>query len=342
MKIFLALMLWSLSGFAGVRDVGNGGAGVLINNTPYLLDLYEAGITSPAFDKNLKPLPQFTQRTQKMSFLTHEEQTLLALKLTELEKISPLTANKLALGLEMFLWRLTDHSLVEIPERSPIDLTPLQVVQLANRFGSTVRLSQKYWNLMDSGNRLALILHELFYAYEPLVDLQDGTYEQQSAPVREIVGYVFSPELTLRGSAGFENFASTPRRVSKILSSSEVEYMGPVFIASSKEFHGFINLFQTGGDDRWVFCANLNAALASSKKGTTTGEVHFPTRIAKVRFTDYHSPTGMQKKLNLMEDPSDYRTIAVGSFSFSRTTQNSCKQWVENKVREIRAIPDLP
>lgn len=342
MKFFFFFALWSLNSFAGIRDVGNGGAGVLLNNTPYLLDLYEAGMTTPAFNKNLKPSPQYSDRAQKMDFLTADEKLLLSLKLTELEKISPLTANSLALGLEMFLWRLTDQSLVEIPERSPIDLTPLTVVQLANRFGSTIRLSQKYWNQMDSGNRVALILHELFYAYAELVALDDGTYEQQSAPVRAVVGYVFSPELTSRGPAGFESFASTPRRASKIVSSKEIEYMGPVFEASSKEFFGYINLFEIGGADRWVFCANLGAALSSSKKGKTAGIVRFPTRIATVQFADYVSPTGLQKRLMLAEDPSDYRMIVTGRFSFDKSNENTCKQWIEAKAREIRAIPALP
>jgi hypothetical protein len=341
MKFFFILTLWTSISFAGIRDVGNGGVGVLIDDQPYLLDLYEAGITKPSFDKNFKPLPQFSQRVQDLHFLTREEKLLLALKLTEFEKISPLTANSLALGLPMFTWRLLDQNLVEIPERSPIDLKPLKAVQLANRFGSTIRFNQKYWNLMDAGNRVALVLHELFYAYAPLVPLEDGTEEQQSAPIREMVGYVFSSELSSRGSDGFESFASTPRRISKIISNSEVEYMGPLFEASSKEFFGFINLFENGGDDRWVFCANLKAALASSKTRATSGEVHFPTRTANVQFAEYVSPTGSQKRLVLVENPEDHRLMKVGGFSFNRSNENSCKQWVENKIREIRAIPSL-
>lgn len=342
MKFFLALMFAASFSYAGIRDVGNGGTGVLINNKPFLLDLYEAGMTAPSFNEKLLPLKQFEQRALKLAFLSKAEQRLLSLKLTELARISPLVANEMALGLEMFVWRLLDQNLVEIPERSPIDLTPLKVVQLANRFGSTIRISQKYWQQMDSGNRVALVMHELFYAYADLVPLGEDIYEQQSAPVREIVGYIFSPELSLRGAAGFESFTSIPRRNSKILTSSTLEYTGPVFYALSIEFYGYVSLFTVSDDDRWVFCNNLEVAVDSAKKGTTTGVLSYPTRLGTVKFEDYKSPTGMQKKLTLVEAQETYREIQVGTFSFNKSTVAKCPSWVEETVRQIRALPALP
>lgn len=342
MKFFLALMFLGSISYAGIRDVGNGGAGVLVNDKPYLLDLYEAGMTAPYFNTRLKGLPQYDQRIQKLAFLSTVEKRLLSQKLTELERISPLLANQLTVGLEIFVWRLLDQDLVEIPERSPIDLTPLKVVQLANRFGSTIRISQKYWLQMDSGNRVALVLHELLYAYADLTPVGKNTFEQQSAPVREIVGYVFSPELSLRGAQGFESFSSIPRRNSKILGRFALEYVGATFDARSDLFYGVVNLFTNGGDDRWVFCNNLEVALDSSRKGATSGIVNYNTQMATVSFEDYNSPTGMQKKLKLAEEPGTYREFTFATFNFNTKNAGSCPAWVEETVRKIRALPSLP
>lgn len=342
MKFFLALMFLGSFSYAGIRDVGNGGVGVLVDEKPYLLDLYEAGMMAPYFATGLKPLPAYEQRAQMMTILSPSEKLLLSQKLTELEHISPLVANELALGLEMFVWRLLAQDLVEIPERSPIDLKPLKVVQLANRFGSTIRISQKYWQQMDPGNRVALVIHELFYAFAELVPLENNTFEQQSAPVREIVGYVFSPELTQRGVSGFETFTSIPRRNSKILASSALEFIGPAFNFASDVFYGSVNLFTTADDDRWVFCNNLAAGLNSSKKDTTTGTISYSSRKGTVVFEDYQSPTGMQKKLNLSEPPATFREILFGAFTFDRSNLKTCDAWIEKTVQQIRALPALP
>lgn len=342
MKYLIAIFFMTTFAHAGVREVGNGGVGVLLNEKPYLLDLYEAGILDPSVGKSITPLPEYDKRVQQMAILDPAEKRLLGQKLTELGHISPLIANGVVLGLNMFMWRLVDHNLVEIPERSPIDLTPLKVVQLANRFGATIRINKDLWSQMDSGNKVALVLHELFYAFAEPIALGDGTNEQESAPVRELIGYIFSPEFATRGIPGFENFTATPRRISRILSDSTIEYIGPRFYASSKEFSGEINMF-TPDQDRWVFCTNLKAFLRSSGKDTTTGTVSYSTLVAKVTFEDYFSPTGMQKKLTLLDSGiAVWRKIQVGTFTFSKNTVNTCDIWVEKKIQEIRALPALP
>jgi hypothetical protein len=217
---FLILgLLVSLNAYSGVRDIGNGGAGVMVNGKPVLLDLYEMGLTSGFIEKQLASADEYMTAAQAVTALTVNEQIILAKKLTEIHNVSPRLAIFLALALREYVWAVIDVNLNVIPEASPLNI---QTVQLANRLGSVIRLQKSYWDMMDESNRIALVLHEVAYAYAPVNLLNaefhpdggvvptDGAaaiekarnlvFKQDSIPVRELIGILFLPnsEATLR------------------------------------------------------------------------------------------------------------------------------------------------
>lgn len=181
-------LLVSATSFAGVRDIGNGGAGVMVDGKPILLDLFEMGLSTGYIQKQLVPLDEFMSSVQMVTALSVDEQIILAQKLTEIDAISPRLALLLATALGEYSWSVIDVNLNVIPEKSPLNV---ETVQLANRLGSVIRIQKSYWDLMDSANRVALVLHEVAYAYAPVTLVGAGISTQDSLPVRELIGVLF-------------------------------------------------------------------------------------------------------------------------------------------------------
>jgi hypothetical protein len=175
----------------------------MVDGKPVLLDLYEMGLTNGFIETQIQPIDSYVVAAQVVNALTVEEQLLLAQKLTEIHLISPRAALFLSRGLQEFAWQILDVDLNVIDEQSPLKI---ETVQLANRLGSIIRLQKSYWDKMSPTNRVALVLHEVVYAYAPVVliprdfdaDFDQGfIYEQDSVPVREFIGILFL-ELTER------------------------------------------------------------------------------------------------------------------------------------------------
>jgi hypothetical protein len=178
---FTALLLTAGIAQADSR-VGNGGDGYRHEDGKvYLLDLLEAGVEKEPFFGELPVNPGFLARVKtSISFLE---------------------------AMEMHSWSLVSYSLSDIPdEDTNLEIDPKKLVQVAIRRNSGVKISRDAWKDMDQANRSALPFHEAAYALLPL-QCETGRHHrrcrQESVRAREIVGYLFSRQIT-RGKEALE------------------------------------------------------------------------------------------------------------------------------------------
>jgi hypothetical protein len=205
---FTALLLTAGIAQADSR-VGNGGDGYRHEDGKvYLLDLLEAGVEKEPFFGELPVNPGFLARVKtSISFLEALEAELVAKKLTEISAMSPVLARSLLKAMEMHSWSLVSYSLSDIPdEDTNLEIDPKKLVQVAIRRNSGVKISRDAWKDMDQANRSALPFHEAAYALLPL-QCETGRHHrrcrQESVRAREIVGYLFSRQIT-RGKEALE------------------------------------------------------------------------------------------------------------------------------------------
>jgi hypothetical protein len=303
---FLVLgLLISVSANSAVRDIGNGGAGVMINGKPILLDLYEMGFTVGFIEKQLAPLDFYMDAAQVVTALSVDEQVILAQKLTEIHNVSPRLALFLAGALSEYIWTVIDVNLNVIPEVSPLNI---ETVQLANRLGSVVRFQKSYWDLMDSANHVALVLHEVAYAYAPVV-LVSGRFQpdfgvvhsdggvaaenatgliskQDSIPVRELIGVLFS--------ANNDTTQNAKRRVIR-------DQWGPLVGFSTME-GDLVTTLQDLKINGQELKRNLPTLCEELLFGENTYsdvvEVSFDRVVEKMLVQSYQTASGRQKSLN--------------------------------------------
>jgi hypothetical protein len=339
MRIVLLILLAASISQAGIRDVGNAGGGVLVNGKPHLLDLYEAGVTEAAIDQSVTPDPLYLEKLTSMAILTSTEKTLFAQKLTEIRKYSPVTADLIVLGLDKYVWRLFEGVFVEIPEVSPIDLTGVTTVQLANRLGGTIRISKKYWDMMDTGHKVALLVHEILYAYEKPVETKPGSslFEQRSGPVREKVGYIFSPEFKTRGAQGFTSITGLKKQLSAIHSANSLEVLTTDIHAgfSNLAFSLYVALEDTYKSSE-IFCGNIQREMRAKRVSNAVGAASIGTFELSVILLDYQTASGPQKWLQTIESPFILKSYELGEVKFQSGDYNTCVKWVETQRTKVR------
>lgn len=338
MKFILAIFLISSLAHAGIRDVGNGGRGVLIDDKPYLLDLYEAGVLAPEIDFNLKSFDPYTAALNDFTILNTAEKEILVKKLTEIRLYSPIIADQLVAGLHMYVWKVLDQKLVEIPEQSPI-ISPYKQVQLANRLDFAIRLNKFYWDRLDSVNKVALVLHEIFYAYAPTIVVAPGVEEQQSFSARSLVGYVFSPDMKLRGRKGFQSVSDVPWAPSRVLVDNNLE-----LLKSTLEFEvDHVTYGVIGSEDETQsICSQAERALGKRGRDTVKITLSYATVFVSVSFVDYLSPTGQQKRLEMEESMGTYKLYPVTTMDLTRATAGKCASWMKNQVRSLLSVEEFP
>jgi hypothetical protein len=207
--IFILTTLLANSALAG-KEAGNGGNGLLIGGTPYVLDLVEAGV---------EKAPYFSQgtidpaiRSKIAVYLKQFPEIInpLSSKLTEVEAISPIMAWSLVEAFRFFNIRVVDDALVNIhDDDSVVDYDPANLVQLAIRRGASIFLSGKWWPQLKVEQKVALMVHEIIYSFqnvkevrhfvgykangEPHFEWSDG---QESSGARAITGFLFSPDFS--------------------------------------------------------------------------------------------------------------------------------------------------
>ncbi|WP_413291221.1 hypothetical protein [Bdellovibrio sp. HCB337] len=327
--------------FAAVRDIGNGGAGVLVNGEPVLFDLYEIGVEKPEIDEVVVPLPLYVERASRMDILTEREARLLAIKLTEIREVSPKFADYLVLALNQYIWRLVDQPLKPIEEETPVEIDA-EVVQLANRLGTIIRIQSGYWGKMSEANKVALVLHEVIYGLAPATYMANGSGLQvQDGPkVRQIVGYIFLPELKKRGVDGFFSYTGISWELSRIVGEGVVEKVVSTLMVESTEVADsnfyrrevFMNGPVYANEDK-KFCALVEKNL-TSPSGRVQGHFFYLSHQAILRFEGFDSPSGRQQflqedSLHMVEDH------ITGSFLFSIDNINGCKEAVLQNVRAV-------
>jgi len=203
------LILLSLSFLIGGtlsadQEVGNGGDGVMINGKPYLLDFVEQGVNhKPRFKNPQDYSKRVARKLQRSISLPGLRYDLLAAKIREIQRYSPVMAYFLIYASEHFLWRLAGPEkvkeeservdLIDVEdEDSVIDLKKLKKVQLAIRRGANITISRYYWEKLTDENRVGLIFHELLYALVKPDKQSSYVWSQSQTKARAINGLIFS------------------------------------------------------------------------------------------------------------------------------------------------------
>ena len=166
----LAILL-SVPAFAGTRDSG-GGTGLRIEGGKLVvLDLAEAGVENTASIPELTPDPAIVKSLQKNLKLPEAMKSSvlipLAKKLTEIgQGTAQSAAMMMASAFGYYEYHTTSRKLA--PTDDADSVFAADRVQLALRKGPTIYIHEPNWNAMDNVNRVALLLHEIIYAFQPL------------------------------------------------------------------------------------------------------------------------------------------------------------------------------
>ena len=212
MKIKIALSLigvlfasaFHFSALAGTET--HGGNGVVMSSGTYVLDLVEAGVElSPYFDRSLTPDPRYLEQVAqifpktKTSPVEKSERDLIAIKLMELSKVSPMFVELILRGSRQFMWHFLNADLMNFHDEgdSMVDLPKLVIIQLAGRKGRDISINRDLWKTLSPEHRAALFFHEAIYVLAPLEiywrdDNLYATHGQRSQTIRPLVGQIFT------------------------------------------------------------------------------------------------------------------------------------------------------
>ena len=186
----LSTMVLSGPGFAGDKG-GNGGDGILYEGVPYVLDLVEAGVElSPVYNTTLA-LDKKIVSELKISLESFPEvQTKMSQKLTELNHFREGLGLLIAVSFRLFNYSMVNFDLIDIKDENT--LIDSARVQLAIRSGRDILLNRRMWSKLNIDHKVALLLHEIIYAYQSLERNNSEKLAQSSVRARKIVGYLFT------------------------------------------------------------------------------------------------------------------------------------------------------
>ena len=206
-KIFAMIVLFCQLTYAapGGDVIGNGGDGVVINGQLYLLDLVEFGnFRAPYFDPSSQASASDIEQLNVLEDIP-VDRDLIARKIAEIRKQSPLLAEVLLQGIRMYSWHLAAYELIDVGDENTVVNLPR--TQIAVRSRKTILVSETEVTRLDAANRVALVFHEAIYALirPKKITGEKGSFEyQQSSVAREINSYIFSKKLSSRGLEGLE------------------------------------------------------------------------------------------------------------------------------------------
>jgi|GEM_PF-2591387 len=197
--IFFLLICFPSLCFAGGHVIGNGGDGLILDHRLYLRDLVEADVeknpyfgaaSDPHLEKKLRLLVWDQEKLPV-------EMKLLARKLTDLEKISPNLGEYVLEAILHYTWSPVSAPLETIPDPEIVLKTPENLLQIANRLDTNIRIHRQSWLEMSVENRVALILHEALYSLlKPLCGfdqkLQEQSCLQSARKARSLTGELFT------------------------------------------------------------------------------------------------------------------------------------------------------
>lgn len=233
--------------------VGNGGEGVEIGGRLFLRDLYETGThLDPRFGREIDPALSLRVESGASLLPPDVDRSLLARKLSDLQRLSPLLGALAWASIEYYRWALVDEPLALPPEEGSPFRPGLgrERVALANRYQGIIRLHKSGWARLSSEHRVALLLHEALYSFHLPECRRPGDCRQPAERVRDLVSLAFSdpygpayrlspaterslvvPEVETRRSCGWY-----PPRVEVRIGSALASLPGPERAASRRAF----------------------------------------------------------------------------------------------------------
>ncbi|OGQ17925.1 MAG: hypothetical protein A3B70_02050 [Deltaproteobacteria bacterium RIFCSPHIGHO2_02_FULL_40_11] len=207
-KLILTLCLGiSLSAFAQHDRVGNGGHGTFVGQQLYLLDFVEHGLEETAdfgeedpqqenYKKELKETIDLLKKSLNLPNFPYE---LMAMKYHQLvwyDENANLSVGHIELMLENLTWRVINQDIEESTDDKDSILKEGDNVTIALRQGKLIRITKKYWDMLDDKNKVGLIFHEILYAALELVHPHyfGTTYMPRVEIIKALMGYIFSKD----------------------------------------------------------------------------------------------------------------------------------------------------
>lgn len=307
---FILMVLISFTAMAGIRDVGSGGAGILENGQLHLLDLFEVGVTKPMIDKSVVPDADLLEKSKAMPHFSDAESILFAQKLTELRRVSPRFANVLALAIEKYRWYLIETPLSLIREETPLDLSKVEMVQIANRLENRIRIYKPYWLQLSPENRVALIVHELVYSVQRPVPVASSPniFAVDSIRVRSAVAWMFSEEFHLANEMQVEELTGFQAKPAAIRGSQLL-----ALDQDSVVLEGYIELNLSKSLDREYICAQARQSVAEGQAVRMGRELL--VSWSTLFFSTYTAVNGtVQQSLRLSSNAYDPETLPMATW----------------------------
>lgn len=169
-KLLAAAMVLTASypALAGTRDAG-GGTGIMMDGKLIVLDLVEAGVEANPFVPSLTPsaniVKALEQNLRAPQEFKDEIIPALAAKLTDIEQEFPMAGMYMAGAYSVYEIKLTNLKLNEIDDTDSAIGEPK--IQIAERKGSQIWINRQRWSQLDMANKVALMVHEIVYAFQP-------------------------------------------------------------------------------------------------------------------------------------------------------------------------------
>lgn len=185
--------------------LGNRGEGVALEEKVYLRDLYVYDLhKNPFVGKDIHAQIGERLRSFDRVPLTPPQWSLLARKISDVERAAPCMGKVLTDALFQFAWSLDELPFPLVDEREELRPVPSHMrVTVAARYLSMIHIYRPAWDKMPDEHKVALLIHELIYSlvsptHRPGHGAGSPSY-QNVAVVRALVAKFFTrPELSSR------------------------------------------------------------------------------------------------------------------------------------------------
>lgn len=176
---------------------GGGGTGIVYQGKLIVLDLAEAGAAEDPYLPDLKPdagiLKALEQNVRASEDFKKEVLLPLAKKLTEIDQVAHPVGLYMATAMGAYELKLVPYQLTLLDDvQSPI---AEEKIPIAQRHGSRIFISRPQWQRLDIVNKVALLTHEIIYAFQPSADGADNPTVKQilktSVKARFMNGYLY-------------------------------------------------------------------------------------------------------------------------------------------------------
>jgi hypothetical protein len=353
--LLAAILTHSAAIYAGDRR-GNGGDGLLINGSPVVLDLVEAGVDDkPFFDSSVKINPLLLGLIKKNLPKFPEVHNRLALKLTEIERISSPFAWAIAESYRFFNLKIVNAALVDVKdEDSVVDYDQSKLVQLAIRRANNILINGSWWPKLSIDQKVALLVHESIYSFQKTENVKtligitpDGkaAYEtkkgQISVPARAITGFLFTEELKTASKMDLVQLTHDKNNL-QYLVETKYEFNEQINFVK-REINPYINQTELRSAVLYYFDPLHFSIEEKIESDSSSKKV---TRLCK-NFSGLYEMSGVGIMMNpnpdlglLVSGPiitSLFDAIETTETSNDHLTyQSRCEQYIDSKISELQ------